>query len=96
MSWFKRFFSRPKPKDHHMSQAITALGQWAMSIDKDIRLETNLAGFGSKNEPVMTITFIHREDKPKGGLAAIAGKWPGDETDEEIEEALNAVRGKTK
>ena len=29
----------------------------------------------------------------KGGLAAIVGKWPGDETDAEIEEALEGLRG---
>lgn len=29
---------------------------------------------------------------PKSGLAAIIGKWPGDETDEEIEAALRALR----
>ena len=30
--------------------------------------------------------------KPKGGLAAIAGKWPGDETIEELELALNGMK----
>lgn len=29
--------------------------------------------------------------KNKRGLAAIVGKWPGDETDEEIERALSEV-----
>jgi hypothetical protein len=28
---------------------------------------------------------------PPGGMAAIMGKWPGNETDEEIEAALKAV-----
>lgn len=32
------------------------------------------------------------EPERKTGLAAIVGKWPGDETDEEIEEALQALR----
>ena len=29
-----------------------------------------------------------KTDKPKGGIASIIGKWPGDETDEEIAKAL--------
>jgi hypothetical protein len=35
---------------------------------------------------------LHRRQTSKTGLAAIIGKWPGDETDEEIEEALKALR----
>jgi hypothetical protein len=34
---------------------------------------------------------IIRSQPTKRGLAAIYGKWPGDETDEEIEEALRAI-----
>lgn len=33
-------------------------------------------------------------DPEKGGLAAVVGKWPGDESDAEIEEALAAMRGR--
>ncbi len=35
---------------------------------------------------------LHRRQTKSSGLATIAGKWPGDETDEEIEEALEALR----
>jgi hypothetical protein len=31
--------------------------------------------------------------RAQNGLAAILGKWPGDETDEEIEVAMNGLRG---
>ena len=31
--------------------------------------------------------------EPGGGLAAIVGQWPGDETDEEIEQALKDLDG---
>ena len=33
-----------------------------------------------------------RDQQHKLGLAAIIGKWPGDETDEEIEQALKELR----
>jgi hypothetical protein len=31
---------------------------------------------------------VLREQSSKGGIAAIMGKWPGDETDEEVATAL--------
>jgi hypothetical protein len=34
------------------------------------------------------------EQTPTTGLGAIAGKWPGDETEEELLTALREVRGK--
>ena len=36
---------------------------------------------------------VRAEMKSKQGVSAIIGKWPGDETDEEIEEALRGLRG---
>lgn len=36
---------------------------------------------------------LFRVPQDKGGLDAIIGKWPGDETDEEIEEALREMKG---
>ncbi|MEN6346416.1 MAG: hypothetical protein ABFE16_14040 [Armatimonadia bacterium] len=35
---------------------------------------------------------LHRRQTKSSGLAAIVGKWPGHETDEEIAEALRALR----
>jgi hypothetical protein len=42
---------------------------------------------GSLNRP-----GIHRRQTKSSGLAAIIGKWPGEETDEQINEALRALR----
>lgn len=39
----------------------------------------------------LDVREIVREQSHKRGLAAIIGKWPGDETDEEIEEALREL-----
>ncbi len=36
-------------------------------------------------------TKLVRPQGPKSGLAAIIGKWPGDETDEEIDEAMRQL-----
>jgi hypothetical protein len=35
--------------------------------------------------------IIHVPQTPETGLGAMIGKWPGDETDEEIREALDAL-----
>lgn len=40
----------------------------------------------------LDVKEIVREQSHKRGLAAIIGKWPGDETDEEIEAALQELR----
>ena len=34
---------------------------------------------------------LHQPQTPETGLGAIIGKWPGDETDEEIAEALQGL-----
>ena len=34
----------------------------------------------------------HGEKKERSGISAIFGKWPGDETDEQIDEFLRTVR----
>lgn len=36
---------------------------------------------------------LEAEDAEPTGLSAVVGKWPGNETDEEINEALAALRG---
>lgn len=30
-------------------------------------------------------------EKPKGGLSAVIGKWPGDETDKQVEQSLKEI-----
>jgi hypothetical protein len=34
---------------------------------------------------------VREEQRAKGGLAAVLGKWPGDETDEEVQAALESL-----
>jgi hypothetical protein len=34
---------------------------------------------------------LHRRQGPRSGMAAILGRWPGDETDEEIQAALEKL-----
>lgn len=37
------------------------------------------------------VARLHREQGPRSGLAAIMGRWPGDETDEDIDAALKQL-----
>lgn len=36
-------------------------------------------------------TKLHKPQGPRSGMAAISGQWPGDETDEQIEQALEKL-----
>ncbi len=39
----------------------------------------------------MMVRELHKRQGPRSGVAAIIGRWPGDETDEEIDKALAAI-----
>jgi hypothetical protein len=39
----------------------------------------------------MDVQALRRRQGPRSGLAAIVGRWPGDETEEEVEAALGAL-----
>jgi hypothetical protein len=39
----------------------------------------------------MDVQALRRRQGPRSGLAAIVGRWPGDETDEQVEAALGAL-----
>lgn len=42
--------------------------------------------------PDLSLQEVHETQGPKTGLAAIIGKWPGDESDEALLDALEALR----
>ena len=42
-------------------------------------------------ERPMVVRELYKRQGPQSGVAAIIGRWPGDETDEEIDEALAAI-----
>lgn len=39
----------------------------------------------------VNMSKLHKPQGPRSGMAAIIGKWPGDETDEQIQEALEKL-----
>jgi hypothetical protein len=38
--------------------------------------------------PTLDTRALHRSQGPKSGVAAVFGRWPGDESDEEVEALL--------
>jgi len=45
----------------------------------------------SPPSPRMDVSKLRKPQGPRSGMAAILGKWPGDETDEQIQEALGRL-----
>lgn len=88
----------------HLNRRVLVLGRAIyrasgrlLRIDADeITVAEGESSFWSRIPPAKTRHFdlrqILREQNHKRGVAAILGKWPGDETDEEIERALRNIR----
>lgn len=59
-----------------------------------VEAEGDLSLFTSMPRPVLQdldLRTLHEPQGPRSGLAAIFGRWPGDESDEELERALSEL-----
>lgn len=62
-----------------------------MSDDDEKKRERSEESADSDTGGEDLLEELHRTQGDKDGLAALVGKWPGDETDEEIKEALRKM-----
>lgn len=67
-----------------------------------LRIDAESVACGASEKPIwsripqpagrrLVISRLHRSQGPRSGLAAIMGRWPGDETDEQIHAALERL-----
>ena len=71
-------------------------GQLLLVEAEDVALATNESPVWSRmprpRGGTLDVTGLRRPQGPRSGMAKILGRWPGDETDEEVEAALSALR----
>lgn len=79
----------PSPVSEKQREALLGLiGMWKIdNPPNDEEVERIIEEYRMKKYG-LDLHKVHQAQSHKKGMAAIYGKWPGDETDEEIERAL--------
>jgi hypothetical protein len=76
-----------KKKVFPVAQAIQEEEKPSLPDDPDLLFDEDQSG----QVEVEKEDWLFEEAPDKGGVEAIFGKWPGDETDEQIEQAMKEL-----